>query len=38
MNGDLAIRGGEADLVLTGGVESMSQAGFFHQPQGALGL
>jgi acetyl-CoA C-acetyltransferase len=29
MNGDLAIRGGEADLVLTGGVESMSQAGFF---------
>jgi acetyl-CoA C-acetyltransferase len=29
MNGDLAIRGGEAELVLAGGVESMSQAGFF---------
>lgn len=29
MNGDLAIRAGEADLVLAGGVESMSQAGFF---------
>ena len=29
MNGDLAIRGGEAGLVLAGGVESMSQAGFF---------
>jgi acetyl-CoA C-acetyltransferase len=28
MNADLAIRGGEADLVLAGGVESMSQAGF----------
>ena len=28
MNGALAIRAGEADLVLTGGVESMSQAGF----------
>jgi acetyl-CoA C-acetyltransferase len=29
MNSVLAIRGGEADLVLAGGVESMSQAGFF---------
>jgi acetyl-CoA C-acetyltransferase len=29
MNGDLAIRGGEANIVLAGGVESMSQAGFF---------
>lgn len=29
MNGDLAIRGGEANLVLAGGMESMSQAGFF---------
>ncbi len=28
INADLAIRGGEADLVLAGGVESMSQAGF----------
>ncbi len=28
MNGATAIRAGEADLVLTGGVESMSQAGF----------
>lgn len=29
MNADLAIRGGEAEIVLAGGVESMSQAGFF---------
>jgi acetyl-CoA C-acetyltransferase len=29
MNGALAISGGEADVVLAGGVESMSQAGFF---------
>ena len=29
MNADLAIRAGEANLVLAGGVESMSQAGFF---------
>ncbi|MCC6457391.1 MAG: thiolase family protein [Caldilineaceae bacterium] len=29
MNGDLAIRGGEAEIVMAGGVESMSQAGFF---------
>jgi acetyl-CoA C-acetyltransferase len=29
MNGDLAIRGGEAEVVMAGGVESMSQAGFF---------
>ena len=28
MNGAMAIRAGEADLVLTGGIESMSQAGF----------
>lgn len=28
MNGDMAIRAGEAELVLTGGIESMSQAGF----------
>lgn len=28
MNGDMAIRAGEADLVMVGGVESMSQAGF----------
>ncbi len=28
MNADMAIRVGEADLVLAGGVESMSQAGF----------
>lgn len=28
LNGDMAIRAGEADLVLVGGVESMSQAGF----------
>ena len=28
MNGDAAIRAGDADLVLVGGVESMSQAGF----------
>lgn len=28
MNGDMAIRAGEADLVLVGGIESMSQAGF----------
>jgi acetyl-CoA C-acetyltransferase len=28
MNGAMAIRSGEADLVLAGGVESMSQAGF----------
>jgi acetyl-CoA C-acetyltransferase len=29
MNGDLAIRAGDANLILAGGVESMSQAGFF---------
>jgi acetyl-CoA C-acetyltransferase len=29
LNGDQAIRAGDADLVLVGGVESMSQAGFF---------
>lgn len=29
MNGDLAIRAGEANMILAGGVESMSQAGFF---------
>jgi acetyl-CoA C-acetyltransferase len=29
MNAASAIRGGEADLLLAGGVESMSQAGFF---------
>jgi acetyl-CoA C-acetyltransferase len=29
MNGDLALRGGEAEIVMAGGVESMSQAGFF---------
>jgi acetyl-CoA C-acetyltransferase len=29
INADLTIRGGEADLILAGGVESMSQAGFF---------
>src|SRR5262245_44173964 len=29
MNGDFAIRGGDANIVLAGGVESMSQAGFF---------
>ncbi|MCS6825860.1 MAG: thiolase family protein [Caldilinea sp.] len=28
MNGDIVIRSGDADLVLVGGVESMSQAGF----------
>ena len=28
MNGAMAIRAGEADLVMTGGIESMSQAGF----------
>jgi acetyl-CoA C-acetyltransferase len=28
MNGAMAIRSGEADLVMTGGIESMSQAGF----------
>src|ERR687885_1615106 len=29
INATLAIRGGEADIVLAGGMESMSQAGFF---------
>lgn len=29
INGMLAIRGGEADLVLAGGMESMSQTGFY---------
>ncbi|HEY9299803.1 MAG TPA: beta-ketoacyl synthase N-terminal-like domain-containing protein, partial [Phormidium sp.] len=29
MNGVTAIRSGEADIVLAGGMESMSQAGFF---------
>ncbi|NJN83944.1 MAG: thiolase family protein [Caldilineaceae bacterium] len=29
VNGDMAIRAGDADLLLAGGVESMSQAGFF---------
>ncbi len=29
MNGTMAIRAGEASLILAGGVESMSQAGFF---------
>ena len=28
MNGDMTIRAGEADLVMVGGIESMSQAGF----------
>ena len=28
MNGDTAIRAGDAELVLVGGIESMSQAGF----------
>jgi acetyl-CoA C-acetyltransferase len=28
MNADMAIRAGEADIVLAGGIESMSQAGF----------
>ncbi len=28
MNGDMAIRVGDADLILAGGIESMSQAGF----------
>lgn len=28
MNGAMAIRAGEADIVMTGGIESMSQAGF----------
>ncbi len=28
INGDMAIRAGDADLVLAGGIESMSQAGF----------
>ena len=28
INGDMAIRGGDANVVLAGGVESMSQAGF----------
>jgi len=28
MNGDTAIRAGDADLVMVGGIESMSQAGF----------
>jgi acetyl-CoA C-acetyltransferase len=38
MNGDLAIRGGEADIVLAGGVESMSQAGFFLSHKSRWGL
>ncbi|MCA9996892.1 MAG: hypothetical protein KDE56_14135 [Anaerolineales bacterium] len=29
MNGDMAIRAGDAELVLAGGVESMSQTGFY---------
>ena len=29
MNAAMAIKSGEADLVLAGGMESMSQAGFF---------
>ena len=38
MNADLAIRGGEADFVLAGGVESMSQAGFFIGHKARWGL
>ena len=29
MNGDMAIRAGDVDLVMVGGIESMSQAGFY---------
>lgn len=36
-NGTLAIRGEEANLVLVGGVESMSQAGFFLSHKGRWG-
>lgn len=38
MNGDLAIRSGEADLVLAGGVESMSQAGFLISHKARWGM
>lgn len=38
MNGDLAIRGGEADLVLAGGIESMSQAGFLVSHKARWGM
>ncbi|HMN30498.1 MAG TPA: thiolase family protein [Caldilineaceae bacterium] len=37
MNGAMAIRAGEADLVLTGGVESMSQAGFLQSHRARWG-
>lgn len=37
MNADMAIRAGEADLVLAGGVESMSQAGFFQSHKARWG-
>lgn len=38
MNGDLAIRSGEANLVLAGGVESMSQAGFLISHKARWGM
>jgi acetyl-CoA C-acetyltransferase len=38
MNGNLAIRGGDAHVVLAGGVESMSQAGFFLSHRARWGL
>lgn len=38
MNGDLAIRSGEADLVLAGGIESMSQAGFLVSHKARWGM
>ena len=38
MNGATSIKAGESDLVLAGGMESMSQAGFFSLLPGALGL
>ena len=38
MNADQAIRAGEADLVLAGGVESMSQAGFLVSHKARWGL
>lgn len=36
INGDTAIRAGDADLVMVGGIESMSQAGFLlsHKARG----
>ena len=38
MNADQAIRAGEADLVLAGGVESMSQAGFLVSHKARWGM